>query len=469
MTAFSGFAPNSPAKRLARKRAKIQRLTAKALIFLGVAAPACSVWGQDTASKAPPQPVHLSHLSADDVLAIAGRLIDAGRYDEAQALLDRLAADGAGGAERDFLDGMLAMAHKDYARAEAMFRKILEGDPSLVRVRLELARTLFLAKKDEQADYHFRLAIAEHPPETVIANIARFREAIRARRAWRVNVNIGVAPDTNINSATSKEQVEIFGLPFQLDDSARARSGIGMIAGGDASVRLWRFSRVPLYLGAYGRVLRYKHHDFDDIYIGGEAGPEFRLSGGRLRTTATAFQRWYGGKELVTSLGGRLNYDKVISGTWGIDGSLALRRDNYARRRDLDAWNIEAYLSANRAISPSTLGFAYASVRRSIAHEPGYSNWSARLGGGVLKEIGWGLRPQLGIEVGRQVNDERLNVFGRTRRDWSLQTSASIYKRDWNIAGFAPSIKLTWSRTFSTIALYDQKRLRTEFGLTKAF
>jgi len=83
--------------------------------------------------------------------------------------------------------------------------------------------------------------------------------------------------------------------------------------------------------------------------------------------------------------------------------------------------------------------------------------------------VGERLRPQLGIEVGRQVNDERLNVFGRTRRDWSLQASASIYKRDWNIAGFAPSIKLTYSRTFSTIALYDQKRLRTEFGLAKAF
>jgi len=159
----------------------------------------------------------------------------------------------------------------------------------------------------------------------------------------------------------------------------------------------------------------------------------------------------------------------VVGGKWSIDASLALRHDDYARRDDLDAWNIEANLSANRAISPSALGFAYASVRRSFAQDPGYSNWNGRLGGGILKEIGWGLRPQLGIEVGRQVNDERLNVFGKTRRDWSLQASASIYKRDWNIAGFAPSIKLTWSRTFSTITLYDQKRLRTEFGLTKAF
>ncbi|HKX77265.1 MAG TPA: surface lipoprotein assembly modifier [Novosphingobium sp.] len=439
------------------------RLLAFSLLLF---APCSAVAGD---AGAPTQLIRLENLSADDVLAIAGRLIDAGRYEEAQRLLDQLARDNTGGIERDFLDGMLAVARKDFARAETLFRKILQADPSLVRVRLELGRTLFLEKDDEQADYNFRLAIAQNPPETVIKNIARFREAIRARRAWRFNFNVSIAPDTNINSATSKDHVDVLGLPFELDEDAKARSGVGLIAGGDASVRIWRFAKVPLYVAAYGRAVVYKEHDFDDIYVGGEAGPEFRLAGGRLRATASAFRRWYGGDTLVTSPGGRLAFDKVIGGKWSLDASLALRRDNYARRRDLDAWNIDAGLSANRALSPSTLGFGYVSVRRGIARDPGYSNWSARIGGGVLKEIGWGLRPQLSFEVGRQINDAKLGLFGRTRRDWSILASASIYKRDWNIAGFAPSIRLTWSRNFSSIALYDQKRLRTEFGMTKAF
>jgi len=417
----------------------------------------------------PRQAIHLEHLSAEDVLAIAGRLIDAGRYEDAQKLLDRLAADNAGGIERDFLDGMLALARKDYARAERLFRNILQGDPGLLRVRLELARTLYLMKDDEQADYHFRLAIAEHPPEAVARNIARFREAIRARRAWRFNLNIGIAPDTNINSATNKDRVEVLGLPFELDEDAKARSGVGVIAGGDASVRLWRFAKVPLYLAAYGRIVRYGNHDFEDIYIGGEAGPEFRLAGGRLRVAATGFRRWYGRDRLVESPGGRLAFDKIIGGKWSIETSLAVRRDDYARRRDLDAWNIEAALSANRALSASALGFGYVSLRRVVARDPGQSNWAARIGGGVFKEIDWGLRPQLSFEVGRQINDARLGLFSKARRDWSLLASAGIYKRDWNVAGFAPSIRLTWTRNLSSLALYDQKRLRTEFGFAKAF
>lgn len=422
------------------------------------------------ASAQEPAPVvRLESLSADDVLAIAGRLIDAGRFDEAQALLDRLAADRAGGTERDFLDGMIALARKNFAKAEQLFRKILEGDPNLVRVRLELARTLFLAAKDEDADYHFKLAIAQHPPPAVIANIARFREALRARRAWRFNLNFGIVPDSNINSATDKERVDILGLPFQLDPGARARSGTGIIAGGDASIRVFRESRVPLYLAAYGRMVNYNGSDFDDIYVGGEAGPEFRISGGRLRAATTGLNRWYGGDQLVTSLGGRLVFDKVIGGKWGLEASLAARHNDYARRADVDGWDIEAALSANCALDPSTLGFTYAGVQRTIANDPGNSSWQARLGLGVLKEIGWGLRPQIVFEASHQVNDARLALFGKTRNDWRLQVSASIYKRDWSVAGFAPSLRVTWSRNFSNINLYDQRRLRAAFGIAKAF
>jgi hypothetical protein len=226
---------------------------------------------------------------------------------------------------------------------------------------------------------------------------------------------------------------------------------------------------VPLYLAAYGRMVRYPEHDFDDIYVGGEAGPEFRLSGGRLRAAATGLNRWYGGKQLVTSLGGKLNYDKVIGGKWGLEASLALRHNAYARRSDVDGWDVEAAVSANRALGPSALGYAYAGIQRSIARDPGNSSWSGRIGAGVFKEIGWGLRPQISLEAGRQVNDAPLVLFGETRKDWRLQASASLYKRDWNVAGFAPSLRVIWSRSFSTISLYDQKRLRAEFGIAKAF
>jgi hypothetical protein len=371
--------------------------------------------------------------------------------------------------EREFLDGLSSYAARNYRNAEASFRRILDRDPGLLRVRLELARTLFMERQDEQADYHFRLAAAAHPASQVSRNIVRFREAIRARRAWRFNFDVGFAPDSNINSATDKESVDIYGLPFTLDPSARARSGTGTFVGGDASVRLNRFGRVPIYLGVYGRWLRYRDHDFDDAYAGAEAGPEFELAGGRLRATATGLARWYGRRPLVSSVGAHLDYEKLIGDKWTIGGTLLVRHDDYARRSDVDGWNAELRTSASRPIGSTMLGFAYAGVERSWANDRGQAYWRERLGIGILKEIGWGLRPQVAIDFARQLGDAPLAPFGKARRDWLLQGSFSIYKRDWNVHGFAPSLALTATRNFSTVSIYDERRVRGEVRLTKAF
>ena len=384
----------------------------------------------------------------------------------AQPLLQPAELDAT--VQHAFVDGMTSYAARDYRRAEAVFRRILDRDPRLLRVRLELARTLFMEKQDEQADYHFRLAAGEHPSAVVLRNITRFREAIRARRVWRFSFDFGFAPDSNINSATGKEAIDIYGLPFQLDPGARARSGTGHFVGGDGSVRLNRDGNVPIYVGAYGRMLRYRDHRFDDAYAGAEAGPEFRLAGGRLRATATGLMRWYGRRPLVSSLGAHLDFEKLVGDNLTVGGTLFLRHNDYARRGDVDGWDAEVRFSANRPLGATTLGFAYAGLQRSWANDPGQAFWRERLGVGVLKEIGWGLRPQLTLDFARQAGDGPLAPFGKKRREWLLQGSLSIYKRDWNLGGFAPSLSLTMIRNYSTVPLYDEKRVRGEIRLTKA-
>jgi len=402
-------------------------------------------------------------------LAEAGKLLASGQIVAAPQLVEWLAQAGEGGSQRDFLDGMISYSAKDYRRAEAMFRRILDREPRLVRVRLELARTLYMEKKDEQADYHFSLAAAEHPSPQVMRNITNFRDAIRTRRSWRFNVDFGFAPDSNINSATDKESVDIHGLPFRLDPAARSQSGTGRFVGGDASLRLNRFGQVPIYIGGYGRWVRFNDRRFDDAYAGLEAGPEFALGGGHLRTMATGLIRWYGKRPLVSSAGARLEYEKLIGDEWNIGGTLLLRHNDYAQRRDLDGWDVEARASASRPLGLTTLGFADAGIERSQANDPGQAFWRGRIGVGAVKEIGWGLRPQLRLDFARQVNDGPLAPFGKQRQDWLLEGSFSIYKRDWNVEGFAPSLSVTATWNYSTLSLYNERRLRGEVRLTKAF
>jgi hypothetical protein len=45
----------------------------------------------------------------------------------------------------------------------------------------------------------------------------------------------------------------------------------------------------------------------------------------------------------------------------------------------------------------------------------------------------------------------------------------SIHKRDWSLKGFAPSPSLSATRNHSTLPIYEEKRVRGEIRLTRAF
>ena len=57
--------------------------------------------------------------------------------------------------------------------------------PGVVRVRLELARALFLKGENDLSRRHFEHVLAGNPPAPVLANVRRFLAEIRARRRWR--------------------------------------------------------------------------------------------------------------------------------------------------------------------------------------------------------------------------------------------------------------------------------------------
>lgn len=67
-------------------------------------------------------------------------------------------------------------------------------------------------------------------PPQVALNVRRFIQICRARKRATGSLSLALAPDTNVNTSTSAQTVNIFGLPFQLDDQARATSGIGVVA-----------------------------------------------------------------------------------------------------------------------------------------------------------------------------------------------------------------------------------------------
>ena len=166
-----------------------------------------------------------------------------------------------------------------------------------------MARALIAEGDLAAADYHLRLAEndGELPPD-IAREVRTARNVIRSQRKWQVGFDIGIAPDTNINSSTSAETVDVnFGparLPLTLDEQAKAKSGTGLTASLFGNLRLPASARTAILVDLDANMVNYEGKQFDDYSVQLAAGPEFRLGGStRCRSrpsasTAGTAARW---------------------------------------------------------------------------------------------------------------------------------------------------------------------------------
>jgi len=102
------------------------------------------------------------------------------------------------------------------------------------------------------------------------------------------------------------------------------------------------------------------------------------------------------------------------------------------------------------------------------ARDDAYStrNWAGGLT--AYREMGR-MTLSAGAELGRLKADERLLLLPEARKDRLTRFHIGAVWRQFTLAGFAPMTRLVVERNRSTVEFYDYKRVRTEFGISRAF
>jgi hypothetical protein len=391
-----------------------------------------------------------------------------GRSAEARSLLDELAREEPGSNDVAFLLGLLEIDATDYRLAVGHFRSILVREPSALRVRLELARAFYLSHDYENAFRQFQFARAGKLPPGVEAAIDRFVAAIRHEKSWSYNLSFAVAPDTNINNGTSSREAVIFGLPFELSDDTRKRSGTGleMIASGEFAPRLG--DRVRLRLGGAVERREYKGRSSDDMTVAGYAGPRVLLERWDLSLLGTAFQRRFGGRRLTEGFGARA--EATLSGTrTAISFGLGAQQVRYPDYPLQDGRAFNLWGAAVRALTPASAvsGRLGASRRTARAHE--LASWSGWAAAGYFRDLPGGFSVYVEPSYGYTRYDAADPFFGMRRKDRLLELQLALLNRRIVLSRFTPRISLTLGRRRSTIDLYDYTQRRIEAGVTSVF
>jgi tetratricopeptide (TPR) repeat protein len=409
-------------------------------------------------------------LSADQLLALAERARDTGDITLAEAayraLLDNPSMELRN--EARFRLAMLYVRLHRLPEAAILLRQILDQQPNAQRVRLELARVLDLLGDEAGARRALREAQAGGLPPEVARLVDHYSAALRAQKPLGASLEFALAPDSNINRATRSDTLGTVLGDFTLHEDARQRSGIGISLRGQAYGRLPIGERTNLLARISGAGDLYRDTMFNDVSLGIAAGPEFRLGSDRLTVEGGATWRWYGNKPFSTMTSATLSYlhpmgRKAQLRTIGTLGVVNNRRNPFQ-----DGMSYSLSLSYEQALSSRAgLGGSLAGDRQDL-RDPGYATAGGQLNLWGYREVG--AATLIGtISYGRIEADKRQLIFPRRRVDDLYRTSLAMTFRRLRIGQLSPFVRVTAERNRSSIELYDYRRVRTEFGLTRAF
>ena len=432
----------------------------------------------------------LSPSSAPDLpgLAAARALIDAGRFEDALAILNPLAQEHLDHPRRTdilFLSGLAAtQASQGLDVSEerrelllnlgiASFRFILFDRPELVRVRLELARAFFLKGEDSLSQRHFEWVLAGEPPEPVVANIRAFLNQIRARRRWSFSLGAAIAPDTNIGGTSDERTIYIFGLPFQRDLEELTTSGVGLSVWGGAEYQYPLSERMRLRSGASLSRREHEGSRFDEAFVSVHLGPRILLDEStEASLLATASQRWAGTVKDQHALGGRLEVGHRVNRALTVNGRMSWEDRHYRTRTSLDGPALDVSLGGSYVIAPTVRADVSAGYGRERPERMRERHERYRVGAGVSVILPFGFTVGGGGDY--RWTDFEAGWFphvadGGPRQDRTWSARASVYNRGITLYGFSPEVSVVHEVRKTNAQLFDYERTRGELRFVRQF
>lgn len=406
------------------------------------------------------------NMSIDEAARLATRWFEEGRPEEASRMVKLLRATPEPHPQILFLSGQLAMADGDFRLAVSEFRRLLSEDPSLIRVRLELARALYELRDFDAARYHFELALGEDVPEAARANIQGFLQRIRSQIS-SYSLSAMLVPDSNVNQSTRAETVDVLGRTFTLNGDARAKSALGLALVGQSRHAFGGEHRsfVRTYLEHREYPARYADFSFLQVTLGHslQQGPStWTLEAGPLASI-------YQDKGLYRGGMAQLSHGRPLGRSLWLNQSLNWKQLDYPDYTYLSGHQTWLGHDLRYAINRTSVASLSLWLGKSRAAESAYGYQAAEWKIGYLKELGRGFTVELRLAGSRFDYSGESPLFGEVRHDREGRVEVDITRRDWSWRGFAPKLTLTHTDHRSNLPLYNYRRTYLGLGVTREF
>ncbi|URF47743.1 surface lipoprotein assembly modifier [Dinoroseobacter shibae] len=385
-----------------------------------------------------------------------------------------LPVDGAA-IEARFLRGLALLNGGQAAAAIPLFLDILAGDPTLVRVRLELARAYFAAEQWSRAREEFFAVLSTDLPEPARLRVLGFIRAIDARRGFDWDLSIGlVTLGERRRYDSDTVDLEIAGtvLPFTLERDTDTEPGLRVTGAARWRQGLTRVGATELvgFAGVDLDALEGPGARYDDITIGARTG--VRFLGARSSVVAAAFgrSRHVAGDGFEDRFGLDLSFERRSAGGVSVFGAASWAVLDSAISDDRDGHAVAAQLGLRRSVGGrATLGAALRVEENRVAFDlEDYRDTELRVFGSYDAVRGITLRPELSLRY-RDFRDPS-PLFTASPNERAVQVALTVQKSDLFLGdGFSPFARVSHTRSRSDIDAYSYTESEVQIGLERRF
>ena len=178
--------------------------------------------------------------------------------------------------------------------------------------------------------------------------------------------------------------------------------------------------------------------------------------------------RTYGGDPYAKTATADVRWTHRLGRRSQLDTSFSVGSSSYSRNALQDGELYNLSMTLERAVTPQS-GFAITlNGLRQTAQDRGYATASGGLTLVTWRDFG---KTTLFVNgtVRRLESDAQLFPFPDRRKEWYRRTGAGATFRQIEIAGFSPVVRVAFERNFSTVGIYDYRRVNVDVGITRAF
>jgi len=364
--------------------------------------------------------------------------------------------------QTQFMLGGIALQNRDYEAAIAIFRDLARRSPS-PRIRLELARALFLGQYFEEAQQLFESVLAQDDiPWSVRQNVELYLDELDIKLGF-VKFGISLVSDSNPRNFTSDRKILIAGQVLTIVPPQDNKEIRGVRYRVESGRPLTSDKRLQGYLDL--SFTDYEQGQFDRgvadarLIYDPRSFPWLKLRAGMEYAMVDGVKEYDYPYLSLVYLADPIDRYRMLY-------AFKTARLDVAGAEHLDATQYIATVGLTRRLKEFALLKGDFALEQSSAKEKPYSYDGGSLGVAADFALGaWGIEPFAAFS--KHYYRDKDPFFGSTREDFRKRAGIAVTPRNFRIGRFEPEVSLIYDENDSSIGFYSYDKLRLFFSLSE--